>query len=43
VYQNTPSTNIFSIKTAEAEFFKPPTEGKYKIIGERLPMGTRSN
>jgi hypothetical protein len=32
-----PRENIFAIKTARAEFFKPPTEGKYKIIGRKTP------
>jgi hypothetical protein len=31
--------NIFAIKIAGAEFFKPPTEGKYKIIGRKTPRG----
>jgi hypothetical protein len=29
--------NIFTIKTVGAEFFKPPTEGKYKIVGRKTP------
>jgi hypothetical protein len=34
-----PRENIFAIKTAGAEFFKPPMEGKYKIIGRKTFRG----
>jgi hypothetical protein len=37
-FNKSPRENIFAIKTAGAEFFKPPTEGKYK-----LPVGMRSS
>jgi hypothetical protein len=31
--------NIFAIKTTGPEFFKPPIEGKFKIIGRNTPCG----
>jgi hypothetical protein len=31
--------NIFAIKTAGSEFFKPSIEGKFKIIGRNTPCG----
>jgi hypothetical protein len=39
LFNESPRENIFAIKTVEAEFFKPPTEGKYKIIGRKTPRG----
>jgi hypothetical protein len=37
LFNESPRENIFAIKTTEEEFFKPPTEGKYKIIGCKIP------
>jgi hypothetical protein len=39
LFNESPRENIFAIKTAEAKFFKPPTKGKYKIIGRKTPCG----
>jgi FtsZ-binding cell division protein ZapB len=39
LFNESPRENIFAIKAAGAEFFKPPTEGKYKIIGCKTPHG----
>jgi hypothetical protein len=39
LFNESPRENIFAIKITEAEFFKPPTEGKYKIIGHKTPRG----
>jgi hypothetical protein len=39
LFNKSPRENIFAIKTVGAEFFKPPTEGKYKIIRHRTPRG----
>jgi hypothetical protein len=39
LFNESPRENIFAIKTARAEFFKPPMEGKYKIIGRKTPRG----
>jgi hypothetical protein len=36
---SSPRENIFAIKIAGAEFFKPLTEGKYKIIRRKTPCG----
>jgi hypothetical protein len=38
-FNKSPRENIFAIKTAEAEFFKPPMKGKYSIIGRKTPRG----
>jgi hypothetical protein len=39
LFNESPRENIFAIKTAGAEFFKPPMERKYKIIGRKTPRG----
>jgi hypothetical protein len=39
LFNESPRENIFAIKKARAEFFKPPTEGKYKIVGRKTPLG----
>jgi hypothetical protein len=39
LFNESPRENIFTIKTVRAEFFKPPIEGNYKIIGRKTPHG----
>jgi hypothetical protein len=39
LFNESPRENIFTIKTTGAEFFKPLTEGKYKIIWRKTPRG----
>jgi hypothetical protein len=39
LFNESPRENIFAIKTAGVKFFKPPIEGKYKIIGSKTLRG----
>jgi hypothetical protein len=42
LFNESPRENIFAIKTARAEFFKPH-RGNTRSLGTRLLVGMRSN